>query len=231
MRTCGDCQLCCRLLPVAGVNKPANQRCRHQRHGKGCAVYGIMGGSFGAPRMPLECKLWSCRWLVGDGTRDLARPDRSHYVLDVMQDFVTVQETPDSEKIKIGALQVWVDPAHPDAHRDPALRAYLARAGAEGGLVAIIRYDSSKGFTLVPPALSPTGDWIEVQSGVETEHSFADVIAMLKAKDVSGDTTPAPPKADRATESGGPVDRQSLGPGERPVVNRGCPAGAPPEAS
>ena len=183
MRNCGDYQLCCKLLPVRGMEKPANTRCQHQRYGKGCAVYGRVAGPLGAPRMPLECKLWSCRWLVDEGTGDLRRPDRSHYVLDVMPNFIIAQDGPEAEKVRIEALQVWVDPSHRDAHRDPALRAYLAKAG-EAGIVAIILYGSKEGFTLVPPALSGTGDWLEIASGVENEHSIAEMFAVEKLKKI-----------------------------------------------
>jgi hypothetical protein len=40
-RRCGDCQLCCKLLPTREVNKPANTRCQHQRAHKGCAIYEV----------------------------------------------------------------------------------------------------------------------------------------------------------------------------------------------
>ena len=38
-RTCGNRQLCCRLLPVRELAKGANVRCQHQKFGVGCAVY------------------------------------------------------------------------------------------------------------------------------------------------------------------------------------------------
>ena len=66
-RRCGDCQLCCKLLPVGALGKAAGERCRHQRHHKGCAVYRKRG-------FPSECGAWSCRWLVEDDTADLSRP-------------------------------------------------------------------------------------------------------------------------------------------------------------
>jgi len=80
-RQCGDCQLCCKLLPVKSLAKLAGQRCSHQKHHKGCAVYKQLG------RVSPECRLWNCRWLVADDTAELSRPDRSHYVLDLMPDF------------------------------------------------------------------------------------------------------------------------------------------------
>lgn len=81
-RTCGDCQLCCKLLPVRAVGKGANERCRHQRFGKGCAIYHH-------PSFPVECRVWSCRWLVDPEAHGLSRPDRTHYVVDIMPDFLT----------------------------------------------------------------------------------------------------------------------------------------------
>lgn len=172
-RRCSGCTLCCRLLPVKGMDKAANVRCKHQRTGKGCAVYQTS-------KMPAECGLWVCRWLTNDDTADLGRPDRTHYVIDVMPDFVTARDGADGEPIKIAAIQVWVDPKYPDAHRDPALRRYLERRGEEG-VVAIIRYDNGAGFTLVPPNVAGDGQWHEIPSAVEQEHSLEQLFDMDKA--------------------------------------------------
>ena len=183
MRRCGGCTLCCRLLPVRELGKGAGVRCKNQKYGVGCTVYQkpwspLRGG------MPPSCRLWTCRWLIDQDARDLARPDRSHYVIDVMPDYVVAQDGPDGERIKIGAIQVWVDPKHPDAHRDPALRAYLERR-AQDGVVAIIRYNSYDGFTLVAPSMSPDGQWHEIQSAVETEHPIAEIFRLEKALHVA----------------------------------------------
>lgn len=117
-------------------------------------------------------------WLIGDGTQDMSRPDLAHYVVDVMPDYVTaVSDT--GERQTIGVLQVWVDPRHPDAHRDPALRDFLDRYGGEKGMAAIIRYGSSEGFTLFPPSLTG-GRWIEHRGGIaEHEHSAAEKMEVL----------------------------------------------------
>jgi hypothetical protein len=151
MRECGDCQLCCKLLPVKGLNKGANTRCRYQKHHKGCTVYNKTA-------MPIECSLWNCRWLVNDDTHDLPRPDRAHYVIDLMPDTVTAIQDGHAQVFEV--IQIWVDPQYPDAHRDPRLRAYLMRQGKKG-IMALIRYNDADGFTLIPPNLTGTGDWIE----------------------------------------------------------------------
>ena len=75
-----------RAPAVRSLGKPARQRCKHQRHHKGCAVYRKRG-------FPPGCGAWNCRWLVEDVTDGLSRPDRSHYVLDVMPDYVTLRTT------------------------------------------------------------------------------------------------------------------------------------------
>lgn len=191
-RRCGDCQLCCRLLPMkAGsdrklraetitklielgmldaetrvmhdFNKPAGERCPHQRHGKGCMVYS---------QRPFGCRFWNCRWLVNDDTADLSRPDRSHYVIDISPDFVKLN----GEAVPV--IQVWIDPQYPNAHRDPKLRAYLERRGHEG-YAALIRLNSCDAFALFPPSLTRAG-WVEQRGATrETAHTAAEKVAVL----------------------------------------------------
>jgi hypothetical protein len=78
-----------------------------------------------------ECRLWSCRWLVEDDTADLRRPDRSHYVIDMMPDFVPCGTTRAATLSTFNACKFWGDPPYPDAHRDPALRGDLERRADE----------------------------------------------------------------------------------------------------
>jgi hypothetical protein len=112
-RSCGDCQLCCTLVPVKGIGKPANTPCTFQGT-CGCKIY---------PERPRECAVWSCMWLMDERT-DVERPDKAHYVIDPMRDTAALQLS-NGEVLPFPTVQVWVDPAHPDAHRDPKLRAYL----------------------------------------------------------------------------------------------------------
>jgi hypothetical protein len=172
-RACGGCTLCCRLLPVKELNKVAGQRCTHQRTGKGCAVYG-------GAAMPSACRLWSCKWLVDPATADLSRPDRAHYVIDMMPDYVTLQMHGTGEEINMPVLQIWCDPKYPDAHRDPALRCYLD----EGAHVALVRYNSHEGFGLFPPSVTGTGGWIE-QGGktLGRDHTFGELLEVLERGD------------------------------------------------
>lgn len=185
MRRCASCTLCCKLLPVPPLGKKAGEKCKHQRF-KGCTVYH-------KPGMPPECMLWSCRWLVNDDTADLQRPNVSHYVIDIMPDHITLQDNQTGALMAIQVVQIWVDPAHPNAHRDPALRAYLLRRGEEG-IAALVRYDAKRAMTLLPPNMIGSGTppagwlqadgWIEVpyddpQATVERQHSLAETLKAL----------------------------------------------------
>ena len=172
-RRCGDCQLCCKLLPVRSLGKGAGERCRHQRHGKGCTVYDAL------ERISPECRKWNCRWLVNDDTADLRRPDRSHYVIDVTPDYLTVRNDETGERQHVQIVQIWVDPKFPDAHRDPALRAYLERR-AKDNVLGLVRWGNRKGMAIFPPTLSHDRQWHEVGAGmVEEPHTPDQVVAAL----------------------------------------------------
>lgn len=166
-RRCGECSLCCTLLPVKAIGKLDGERCKHAR-GLGCNIYRKEG-------FPAECALWNCRWVINDDAGDLQRPDRCHYVIDIVPDFVTGEDR--GQKYRIPVVQIWVDPRFPDAHRDPALRGWIIR---QKGFAALVRYNASDALFLLPPYMSDTGDWEEVggnRSRIEERTHRADEIA------------------------------------------------------
>lgn len=170
-RTCGSCKMCCYLLPVRELDKGANQRCKHECAG-GCAVYQRSA-------MPDSCHLWNCMWLIRpENTANVQRPDIAGFVIDVVPDFITVIHPETQAHIQLPVVQVWVDPTRPDAHRDPALRAYLERCAA-GGYAAMIRYSEREGFVLFAP-LFGGGQWREV-AGRTTDrtHTAEEIIGVL----------------------------------------------------
>jgi hypothetical protein len=177
--------LCCKLLPVnegllvngidrpGSFHKPAGQRCKHQC-AAGCRVYNKR-------QMPMSCRLWNCMWITGQLPRDLRRPDRVHYVVDVAPDYVTRQDETTGATMDIPVVQIWCDPGYPDAHRDPALRAWL---NAERRC-ALIRFDSSNAILLVPPSVNADGTWYERPSNLMTrraEHSPAEIFERTGAR-------------------------------------------------
>jgi hypothetical protein len=164
-RTCSDCQLCCKLLPVPVLNKRANQKCQHQRHGKGCAIY--------ADR-PYACRTWSCRWLSDRAaTEGMPRPDRAHYVIDIVPDHVELiadEKTPDHKR-RVDVITVWCDPVFPDAYRDKHLRAFMLKMAQEYRLATIVRWSSTDAITVFPPPFDKDGQWHEIRgNAVERGH-------------------------------------------------------------
>jgi Fe-S-cluster containining protein len=151
-------------MPVREIpGKDAGVKCRHQCR-KGCGIY---------ERRPISCKAFACQWLLGMDTGQ--RPDRSHLVVDPMPDFVTAVSHDDGSEQKIAVIQVWIDPDHKDAHRDPAFRRWLDGKKRP----AMIRFDSHRGFLLVPPSACSEREWIEVDSNIsesEPEHTLQETI-------------------------------------------------------
>lgn len=165
-RRCNECTLCCRLVPVGQLGKPANTRCKFQRVGKGCTLHGT-------PDYPHSCKLWACAWLANPKA-DLPRPDHAHYVVDQFLDFIELQHS--GERLRIDVIQVWVDPRHPDAHRDPKLRAYLADRCERFGQAVLVRFSERTGIVLFPPSMTDTGEWVEDARGiVGDEHTAREI--------------------------------------------------------
>jgi hypothetical protein len=153
-RICGSCQLCCKLVPVPEIHKAAGTRCEHSKAGHGCTIYAAR---------PFACRTWSCRWLADPETAGMPRPDRCHYVIDLVLDYITAI-TDDGKETEVPVLQVWVDPAFPEAHRAPELRAYMLQMAAKHRLATIVRYDSRRAFMIFPPPITGVG-WIERTDG------------------------------------------------------------------
>lgn len=156
-RACGDCQLCCKLLPIPALNKPAGRKCQFQRHHKGCIVHGTA-------QQPSACRLWFCRWLINDDAANLPRPDRAHYVIDMMPDELAITDDQTGKRHSFTAIQVWVDPDYPDAWRDDdAFFAWVKGKGKQGFPI-LLRNGTREASGIFTPDVSPTGEWI-IQGG------------------------------------------------------------------
>jgi Fe-S-cluster containining protein len=93
-RSCGTCSLCCKVLPVPELSKPAGQWCVHSAPGSGCAAH--------ADR-PLACRQFFCAWRLDPNLGPEWKPEVSRFVL--------------STEPAHGALVVTVDPGMPLAWR------------------------------------------------------------------------------------------------------------------
>lgn len=165
-RRCNECTLCCRLVPVAQISKPANTRCTHLRVGKGCKLHSLR-------EYPDSCALWACIWLREPQAK-LPRPDRAHYVIDPFLDFIELDYPGGRDRLDV--VQVWVDPKYPDAHRDPALREYLAGRAERLNQAALVRFDETQALALFAPAFTSNGEWVEVPHlCAQSQHSVSEI--------------------------------------------------------
>lgn len=168
-RACGSCHFCCTFVPVdEPLNKPAGVRCEHLCV-KGCRIYAAR---------PKPCECWNCAWLYQPDTAAMHRPDRAGYAIDPMLQTVLVDRRP------MQVIQVWVDPARPDAHRDPALRDYLALMAERHLVAALVRWGDgnsqadSDALFLAAPAFTNGDGWIEQRQPMVSHAAFD---ALLKA--------------------------------------------------
>jgi len=90
-RTCGDCTLCCKVMAIEELAKPASHWCLHCKPGRGCTVY--------ADR-PAECENFNCLWLVNDVLDERWKPNKSKLVLTTSEDGIEIRCDP-------GFLDAW----------------------------------------------------------------------------------------------------------------------------
>lgn len=72
-KTCGECDVCCRVLEVRELNKPEYTDCVHRKKGGGCGIWTD-------PSRPHVCGAWNCAFLYG-WIPDHLRPDKCGVML------------------------------------------------------------------------------------------------------------------------------------------------------
>jgi hypothetical protein len=116
-RECGQCTLCCKLLKVDVIEKPAGKWCKHCTPGKGCNIYA---------ERPDVCAAWFCGW------REWERLGPKWYPLKSKMIFSATDVSLDPKNPRI---EVDVDPSYPNQWRKleylTELREF-AREGLEG---------------------------------------------------------------------------------------------------
>lgn len=73
MKECGDCTLCCLLLPIKDANSKPNELCSHCDLKKGCKIY---------EKRPQACKDFNCSWLLDDNMSGDLRPDKCNVIFE-----------------------------------------------------------------------------------------------------------------------------------------------------
>jgi hypothetical protein len=128
-RRCSTCTLCCKVMGIQELDKPAGRWCAHCQPGQGCDIYG---------RHPPSCSVFMCLWLSAPGVPERLRPDRCNVVL--------------AAEANGARLVAHCDPDHPMAWRGPhiypVLKAEARRAWGAGRWVVA---KAAQQFWLVTP--------------------------------------------------------------------------------
>jgi hypothetical protein len=126
-KACGDCTLCCKVMAIEQLAKPANSWCPHCKPGRGCLIYAAR---------PAECRTFSCLWLTDDRLDQRWKPSKSRLVLTTSQD----------------GIEIRCDPGFPDAWRKEPFRSEIRKWAVSGEThdVTVIVISGEK-ITLVTP--------------------------------------------------------------------------------
>lgn len=93
-RACGSCNMCCKVLHIEDLGKPAGAWCAHARPGVGCAIYDARPGN---------CRQFFCQWILDANFGPEWKPDTAKFVVSPL-----TSET---------NLLIGVDPNFPNAWR------------------------------------------------------------------------------------------------------------------
>jgi uncharacterized protein len=114
-RICGECSLCCKLLPIAVLDKQANLWCQHCKPGNGCSIYNTR---------PQVCRDYHCGWLLGV-LNDNWYPTNCHMIVTLPYE-------------RHPACTVAVDPDHSDIWEQEPYLDDLKSMAAQYGFVQVV---------------------------------------------------------------------------------------------
>lgn len=111
-KACGACSMCCQVLDIEELQKPAGLTCPECISGGGCRVY---------MDRPDVCRDYECLWKGDRNLGQQMRPDRIGTIL---------MEDPDTDE-----YQAVCDPKRPLAWRAPLVFAHLVAMAKSGRIV------------------------------------------------------------------------------------------------
>jgi hypothetical protein len=106
-RACGDCTLCCQVMAIEQLDKPAGEWCGHCAPDKGCRIHA---------KRPCECRAFSCLWLHERRLGEHWKPSISRLVLTTSED----------------GIEVRCDPNCPEAWRKEPYRSDIEKLAISG---------------------------------------------------------------------------------------------------
>ncbi|HLH10880.1 MAG TPA: hypothetical protein VKV77_03250 [Methylovirgula sp.] len=128
-KACGACSLCCKILEIEELQKPAGPACENCVAGGGCAIYEMR---------PDVCRDFECLWKSDRSLSSQMRPDRVGTLL---------MEDEDTEEYRAVC-----DPETPFAWRTPIVFKHLVSV-AKSGRVVVAKAG------LKSWRIHPSGEW------------------------------------------------------------------------
>lgn len=142
MNICGGCTLCCDLIEVRALNKPANTKCSQCVEGIGCTVW---------QERSLACKRFVCLWYANPKFPEALRPDKCGVV------FEPLRGRP--------VLLALTSPDNSDAWRADLPLALIEKFVADA--TSVIATDGTIKHFLLPEGVSEANVRAHVHSGVQ----------------------------------------------------------------
>jgi hypothetical protein len=200
-RACGSCTLCCKVVGVLEIDKPAGVWCPHCAGAKRCTIY---------EQRYASCRSFYCQWMIEQGLGPEWRPERAKFAL---------------VKTERGRhLTACVDPGFPFAWRRSPYYENLKRWAAEGArrspdLHLVDVMIGSRWIAILPDRdvdighLAPD-EMIELQS---ERTASGETLEVRKVKRIAVDAHLAPtlplPGSSAQSRLGGHVPQESRWPG------------------
>ena len=165
-RACGECTLCCKVMAIEELAKPASSWCPHCKQGRGCLI---------CAARPAECRTYGCLWLIDDRLDQRRKPSRSRLVLTTSQD----------------GIEIRCDPGSPDAWRKQPFRNQIhqwAVAGETHDVTVVVI--TGERMTLVTPNREFDLGVVRPDERIVREISGTEVVnvTVVKAADLEGNT-------------------------------------------
>jgi len=120
MRACGACSLCCKLLPIAALDKPADRWCTHSRPGAGgCMIY---------DERPETCHSFQCAWIADEAINDHWNPLHSKMVMQITNNRDANYDIFIDVHVDRGAANIWrTEPYYSELRRISQAKRTLVR--------------------------------------------------------------------------------------------------------
>jgi hypothetical protein len=119
IRGCDGCTLCCKVMAVRELPKPAGTWCQHCKAGTGCGIY---------DGRPAECRTFMCGYLQLPALSEAWKPSASRLIV--------------SSELMENRINIHVDPGRPDAwRREPfyaEIKQWSRRITPERGQVVVM---------------------------------------------------------------------------------------------